>query len=89
MQYALVAAIVLHVLGAVYWAGSTFTLTRLGGERAEQFSGPQMGAAALAISDFGGERNRCSGAAKRERGGGRIATIRDCYRADPPARHCR
>jgi hypothetical protein len=49
MQIVLIVALVLHVLAAVFWAGSTFTLARLGGERAEKLFGPQMGAATLAI----------------------------------------
>ena len=49
MQYVLIVAIVLHVLAAVFWAGSTFTLTRFGGERAEHLFLPQMGAAAVVV----------------------------------------
>jgi hypothetical protein len=48
MQIVLMAVLVLHVLTAVFWAGSTFTLARMSGERAEQFFAPQMGAAAVA-----------------------------------------
>jgi hypothetical protein len=48
MQIVLMAVLVLHVLAAVFWAGSTFTLARMAGERTEQFFAPQMGAAAVA-----------------------------------------
>ena len=49
MLSVLITVLVLHVLAAVFWAGSTFTLAWLGGERAEQLFGAQMGAAALAV----------------------------------------
>jgi hypothetical protein len=53
MQIMLMAVLVLHVLAAVFWAGSTFTLARMAGERAEQFFAPQMGAAAVtALTGF-------------------------------------
>jgi hypothetical protein len=42
--------LVLHVLGAAFWFGSTATVARLNGERAEQLFLPQMGAAILAIA---------------------------------------
>jgi hypothetical protein len=42
-------AIVLHVLSAVFWAGSTFTLSRIGAEGATRLFRPQMGAALLAV----------------------------------------
>lgn len=49
MQYALITVIVVHVLAATFWAGSTFALTRLGGEKAEQLFPAQMGAATLVV----------------------------------------
>jgi hypothetical protein len=48
-QLALVIAISLHILGATFWAGSTFTLARMSGNGSEQLLGPQLGAAVLAI----------------------------------------
>lgn len=42
-------ALVLHVLAATFWAGSTFTLARTGGKSAEQLFAPQMGAAVVTI----------------------------------------
>jgi len=49
MQATLIAALVLHVLSGVFWAGSTFALARIGGNLAERLFRPQMGAAAVAI----------------------------------------
>lgn len=49
MQIALVIALSLHVLSAVFWAGSSFTLARTGGAGRELLFGPQMGAAVVAI----------------------------------------
>jgi hypothetical protein len=49
MQIALIITLALHMLAVVFWAGSTFTLARFGGEGAEKLFGPQMGAAGLAI----------------------------------------
>lgn len=49
MPYVLIITLVLHVLTIVFWAGSTFTLTRIGGDHAARLFRPQMGAAALAI----------------------------------------
>ncbi|WP_200887569.1 hypothetical protein [Sphingomonas sp. ERG5] len=46
-------ALSLHILAAVFWAGSTFTLARSGGAGAEQLFRPQMGAATLAILSGG------------------------------------
>jgi hypothetical protein len=46
----LILILVLHVLAAAFWFGSTATLARLGGERAEQLFVPQMAAAAVAIA---------------------------------------
>lgn len=39
----------LHVLAATFWAGSTFTLARIGGKGAGALFGPQMGAAVTSI----------------------------------------
>jgi hypothetical protein len=49
MQIALIAALVLHVLSGVFWAGSTFVLARTGGNQAERLFRPQMGAAVVAV----------------------------------------
>lgn len=49
MQATLIVALVLHVLSGVFWAGSTFALTRIGGNQAERLFRPQMGAATVAI----------------------------------------
>jgi hypothetical protein len=49
MQAILVVTLVLHVLSGVFWAGSTFALARIGGNQADRFFRPQMGAAAVAI----------------------------------------
>jgi hypothetical protein len=53
MQYVLMGLVALHVLSAVFWAGSSFTLARSGGLGAESLFGPQMGAAAVAIVSGG------------------------------------
>jgi hypothetical protein len=42
-------ALVLHVLAATFWAGSTFTLARAGDKSAAQLFGPQMGAALVTV----------------------------------------
>lgn len=49
MQSILVVTLALHVLAAVFWAGSTFALARAGGGFAEQLFRPQLGAATVAI----------------------------------------
>ena len=49
MQIALIAALVLHVLSGVFWAGSTFVLARTGGNQADRLFRPQMGAAVVAV----------------------------------------
>ena len=49
MQQVLIAAISLHVLAAVAWAGSTFALARGAGSDGERLFAPQMAAAAVAI----------------------------------------
>jgi hypothetical protein len=47
MQATLIIALVLHVLSGVFWAGSTFALARTGGNQADRFFRPQMGAVAI------------------------------------------
>jgi hypothetical protein len=49
MQPISIAVISLHVLAAMFWAGSSFTLARTGGLGGEQLFRPQMGAATIAI----------------------------------------
>ena len=49
MPIAIILALSLHVLSAVFWTGSSFTLARTGGVGAEAMFRPQMGAAALAV----------------------------------------
>jgi hypothetical protein len=49
MQLALIIATSLHVLSAVFWAGTTFAIVRMGGGGAERLFRPQMIAAAIAI----------------------------------------
>lgn len=38
-----------HVLASTFWAGSTFTLARMGGKGAAALFGPQMGAAVTSV----------------------------------------
>jgi hypothetical protein len=49
MQSTLILALSLHVLAAVFWAGTSFTLARTGGIAGERLFRPQMGAAAIAM----------------------------------------
>jgi succinate dehydrogenase/fumarate reductase cytochrome b subunit len=49
MQITLIVALVLHVLSGVFWAGTTFALARTGGNEADRFFRPQMGAAAVVV----------------------------------------
>ncbi len=49
MQWLLMLTLAFHVLSAVFWVGSTFTLARIGGLGAERLFRPQMGAATLAV----------------------------------------
>ncbi|MDH7798883.1 MULTISPECIES: hypothetical protein [unclassified Beijerinckia] len=49
MQVTLMIVAVLHVLPAVFWAGTTFMLARTAGAGAEQLAIPQMGAAAVTV----------------------------------------
>ncbi len=47
MPYGLMILMALHVLTAIFWAGSTFTLARAGGVGADPLFRPQMGAAVV------------------------------------------
>lgn len=49
MQIIVIAVISLHVLSAVFWAGTTFSLARTGGAQTAAFRWPQLGAALTAI----------------------------------------
>lgn len=49
MQYALIATVAVHVLAAVFWAGTTFGLAGTGGAMADKLFRPQMGAAVIAV----------------------------------------
>jgi hypothetical protein len=49
MQPIFFIAISLHVLAAMFWAGTSFTLARVNGLGSEQLFRPQMGAALLAV----------------------------------------
>jgi hypothetical protein len=49
MPIALILALAVHVLSAVFWAGTTFVLARTGGDRAARLFRPQMGAAVVAV----------------------------------------
>jgi hypothetical protein len=49
MQVVIVLTLVLHVLSGVFWAGSTFTLARIGGAGAEKLLRPQLGCATMAV----------------------------------------
>jgi hypothetical protein len=49
MQITLIVTLVLHVLSGVFWAGTTFALARTGGNQANLFLRPQMGAAGVAV----------------------------------------
>ena len=53
MQYALILVAALHVLAAVFWAGTTFALARTGGVAAERLFKPQIAAAVLACLSGG------------------------------------
>jgi hypothetical protein len=43
-------ALVIHVLAATFWAGSTFALARTQSKSAADLFGPQMGAAIVAVA---------------------------------------
>jgi hypothetical protein len=49
MQMILTIVSALHVLPAVFWAGTTFALTRTAGAGAERLVFPQAGAAAVTV----------------------------------------
>jgi hypothetical protein len=49
----LIAAISIHVLAGVFWAGSSFAMARNGGLGAERLFAPQMGAALIVILSGG------------------------------------
>ncbi len=49
MPVLVVIVLSLHLLSSVFWAGSTFTLARSGGQGAESLFRPQMGAALVAM----------------------------------------
>lgn len=49
MQLILMIVAALHVLAAVFWAGSTFVLARAAGVGPERLAYPQIGAAAVAV----------------------------------------
>jgi hypothetical protein len=49
MQLTLIITLSLHVLAAVFWAGTSFTLARTAGAGSEQLFRPQMGAAVVAV----------------------------------------
>ena len=53
MPYALIVAAALHVLTAVFWAGTTFALARTGGAATERLFKPQLVAAVLACLSGG------------------------------------
>jgi hypothetical protein len=47
MPITLMILLAIHVLSAVFWAGSTFTLARAGGAGSDELFRPQMGAAVV------------------------------------------
>jgi hypothetical protein len=49
MQLLLIVLVIFHVVPGVFWAGSTFVLARSGGQGAEQFAYPQLGAATVSM----------------------------------------
>src|SRR3981081_3472581 len=49
MQIVIIVLIGLHILGGVFWAGSTFAVVRSGGAGVEALFGPQMGAATITV----------------------------------------
>jgi hypothetical protein len=53
MQIALIITLSLHILSAVFWAGTSFALARTGGIGGEQLFRPQMGAAVIAVLSGG------------------------------------
>jgi hypothetical protein len=49
MQLAIAAALAVHVLTTIFWAGSTFVIARIDGLDPRRLFKPQVGAATLAI----------------------------------------
>jgi hypothetical protein len=49
MHVTAIVLVILHVLSGVFWAGTTFALTRLSGDQETVLFRPQMGAALIAI----------------------------------------
>lgn len=49
MQTVLIIAVSLHVLAAVFWAGGSFVLARLGGVDGPRLRAPMLGAAIVSI----------------------------------------
>lgn len=49
MQTVLILALSLHVLAAVFWAGGTFVLARLGGVGGPRLRAPMLGAAIVTL----------------------------------------
>jgi hypothetical protein len=49
MQLVLIVLTGLHLLGGVFWAGSTFAIVRSGGAGVDALFGPQMGAATITV----------------------------------------
>lgn len=49
MQLTLMFLAALHVVPAVFWAGSTFVLARSGGAGADRLAAPQLGAATVTV----------------------------------------
>ena len=49
MHVTAVILVILHVLSGVFWAGTTFALTRISGDQETVLFRPQMGAALIAI----------------------------------------
>jgi len=53
MQHLLLLAVSIHVLSAVFWAGSTFTIARTGAPAIAKIFRPQVGSATVAIASGG------------------------------------
>jgi len=53
MRTALIIVLCIHILAGVFWAGTSFTLTRSQGQGAERLFRPQMGAALVSIAAGG------------------------------------
>jgi len=49
MHMVVIALIALHLVGGVFWAGSTFAIARSGGAGGQVLFGPQMGAATVTV----------------------------------------